>query len=477
MGASSGHPGFEYQSSQGRLLHSSPLDTLVRRTSSRRWQATRHSSQASASVIPTSLQPRHALPQVAYLVSPPKPLTNQRVPDFPLLHSNFRSSTASAVVNAAGLHTSWQNSKSFLSLTDDYEVDDGCHEENNNYGQRPQPSSSHNYNDHPAPSVSTHQTDLWPRSGLAQPTTSNYTDLEEPMRPPPSPLPTVVVSTPQDDVPKPNGPMRQPIVSQGGLPRLNFSRPGRPPILSSEEQKRQVLERNAQRANSPRTSPSPVSFRPITPVTGIYPNSLHTPGQLAPSELSSPSSPSSSHLHSLHFYGVHSSPSLTTPNHITLPSHPPSLRVASPSSLYSNSYSFYQLDSALPSPTSQSPRHSPDVSPATSRPVSAEPQTPEEYLQLGIQYHEANQLRDSAVYFEKSAKEQGGCCVGMLMWGLTLRHGWGCEKNEKGGFKWLTKAAESAVEDLEKARKGLDVRGVKVSCPFFGCCDVSFLTQ
>ncbi|KII86524.1 hypothetical protein PLICRDRAFT_114499 [Plicaturopsis crispa FD-325 SS-3] len=40
------------------------------------------------------------------------------------------------------------------------------------------------------------------------------------------------------------------------------------------------------------------------------------------------------------------------------------------------------------------------------------------------------------------------------MWGLTLRHGWGCEKNEKNGFKWLRKAAEMATEDLESAREG-----------------------
>ncbi|THV06752.1 HCP-like protein, partial [Dendrothele bispora CBS 962.96] len=53
-----------------------------------------------------------------------------------------------------------------------------------------------------------------------------------------------------------------------------------------------------------------------------------------------------------------------------------------------------------------------------------------------------------------SAKEEGGCGVGKLMWGLTLRHGWGCDKNEKEGFKWLRKAAEEAVEDLENATKG-----------------------
>lgn len=471
-------PGFEHQSSQGRLLQSdSPLDTLVRRTSSRRLRkATGHTKQASSgnSILP-SLPPCHAPPPAPCPVSPPRPSTSPRVPDFPLLHSNFRSSTSSAVTNVAALHSSWQNTKSFLSFTDDCDADDGCREEDNNYGQRPQPSSSHNnYSSYPAfatPSASsTHlasQTDLWPQAtGLTQPATLSYTD-PEPMQPPPSPLPTVVVSSPQDDGPRSNGPMRQPIVFQGDLPRMNFSRPGRPPILSSEEQKRRVLERNAQRANSPRTSPSLASLGPVTPVTGVYPDDLHKPSPLAPWESSTSYPPSSSSY--LHRDGAHPSPSLAPPNSIALLSQPPSMRVGSPYSLYSNSYSFYQLDSAVPSPTFQSPRSTPDVSPATSRPASDEPQTPEEFLQLGIQYHEANQLRDSAVCFEKSAKEQGGCSVGMLMWGLTLRHGWGCEKNEKGGFKWLTKAAESAVEDLEKARKGLDVGGVRVSCPLLVC--------
>lgn len=40
----------------------------------------------------------------------------------------------------------------------------------------------------------------------------------------------------------------------------------------------------------------------------------------------------------------------------------------------------------------------------------------------------------------------------MLMWGLTLRHGWGCESNERAAFGWLRKAAEAAVEDLERVR-------------------------
>ncbi|KAG9310256.1 hypothetical protein JVU11DRAFT_9374 [Chiua virens] len=454
----SGHPEFEPQLSQDGLFCSSPLETLVRRASSRRQAAKQqtHRPGQSGATIPPALRPRHAPPQLSFAVLPPRPLANPHIPDSPLLHSNFRSSTASAATNITALLAS-QNSKSFLSFTDDCELDDGCAEDYY-YGQQPQPSGSHNH----YPTFATlsgpiihhpeSQTDLWQQActGPTQPAATGFKDLMPPL---PSSLPTVVVSSPQDDDPKSSGPMRQPIVSQSGSARLNFSRPGRPPIISSEEQKRHVLERNAQRANSPRTRPSPASFSPVTPLTGVYSEQLQTSRHLTSSESSA-----SSYLRPDGFYPP---PSHHPSNHVALPSHPPSLRAGSPSSLYSNSYSFYQLDSAVPSPISLSPQSSPDVSPATSRPVSAEPQTPEDYLQLGIRYHEGNQLKDSAFYFEKSAREQGGCGVGMLMWGLTLRHGWGCEKNEKGGFKWLTKAAESAVDDLEKAKKGLDVKGVK----------------
>lgn len=91
------------------------------------------------------------------------------------------------------------------------------------------------------------------------------------------------------------------------------------------------------------------------------------------------------------------------------------------------------------------------------------PQTPDEYLQLGIKHHEANRLEESALCFERSAKEQGGCGVGMLMYGLSLRHGWGCPRNEKSGFHWLKKAAELAVIDLEKGKRGVDAMAIRVS--------------
>jgi len=94
---------------------------------------------------------------------------------------------------------------------------------------------------------------------------------------------------------------------------------------------------------------------------------------------------------------------------------------------------------------------------------AANPQTPDEYLQLGIKHHEANRLEESALCFERSAKEQGGCGVGMLMYGLSLRHGWGCPRNEKSGFHWLKKAAELALTDLEKGKQGMDAMAIKVS--------------
>ncbi|KAJ3829273.1 HCP-like protein [Lentinula raphanica] len=178
------------------------------------------------------------------------------------------------------------------------------------------------------------------------------------------------------------------------------------------------------------------------------------------------------------------SPLRTSQSHpeITLSRRPPSFRPDSPASLYSDAYSFYQLDSASPSPSgTQFKLDSPGGSSGAdsrSNQTSTRSHTPtstnhtagrppvvvidppqeskskaEHYLQLGIKHHEANRLQESALCFEKSAKEGGGCGVGMLMWGLTLRHGWGCRKDEKGGFTWVRKAAEGAVADLERARR------------------------
>ncbi|GAA5939580.1 Dsf2p [Sporobolomyces koalae] len=80
----------------------------------------------------------------------------------------------------------------------------------------------------------------------------------------------------------------------------------------------------------------------------------------------------------------------------------------------------------------------------------ADPVTPEDFLQVGIDHHEAGDLTRAAWCFEQSVRKDGGCGAGMLMYGLTLRHGWGCQLNAPLGFRYLQMAAESVVEDLDR---------------------------
>lgn len=77
------------------------------------------------------------------------------------------------------------------------------------------------------------------------------------------------------------------------------------------------------------------------------------------------------------------------------------------------------------------------------------PDDPEDCLQLGIACHESGELERAAFFFERSATLRGGCGSGMLLWGLTLRHGWGCAVDPARGFAFLQKAAETVVDDLD----------------------------
>ncbi|KAI6133893.1 hypothetical protein EV401DRAFT_1585708 [Pisolithus croceorrhizus] len=301
---------FEHQSSEGKLHHTSPLETLVRRTSSRRHaghnQRGRNDVRQATAAVPLPI-PHFPVPRPS-LDSPPRPFASQSMPDSPLLHSTFRSSTASATTNASVLqYYMGQHSKSSIDEPDEaYYYDDNSLV----YGEREPPHI------------------LWSRAQ-----STNRTQ--------PNPAPQMSKNSSQPVVPS-------------------------------------ATDRQDSPEAEPRTSSSTVP----TPIT------THSP---------SPNPPNSK-------------PNLRSDN----------------------------------APSTQS-------------------QTPFDYLQLGIQYHESNRLKDSAWYFEKSATEQGGCGVGMLMWGLALRHGWGCKKDEKCGFKWLAKAAESAVADLERARqgRGFDAKAVK----------------
>lgn len=451
---------FEHESSEGKLHHTSPLETLVRRTSSRRRvghnQRGRNDMRQATAAVPSPI-PHFPVPRPS-LGSPPRPFASQSMPDSPLLHSNFRSSAASGTTNASVLqYYMGQNSKSSLDEPDEtFYYDDsslvypGEREQphvvqsTNHTPQNPGPQMS-NGSSQPIPSSAANRHD----SPEAEPRTSSST------------VPAVFVSSPEDEVdPPPRAPTRQPIVSSGS-PRLNFSRPGRPPILSSDEQKRQVLARNSQRPNSPRTTQCQSSHLPVVPITGTRYSASHLSLEQHGPHSKNGGLPTTS---------VRPNPSISSSSQASasssyLQSHPPVLRPGPSTSPCLTSSQDHRRDKLGPTMTRSLSPSPPNLKPnsQSNSATYTQFQTPWDYVQLGIQYHESNRLEDSAVYFEKSATEQGGCGVGMLMWGLALRHGWGCEKDEKCGFKWLAKAAESAVVDLEKARqsKGFDAKAVK----------------
>ncbi|CDS01052.1 hypothetical protein [Sporisorium scitamineum] len=91
-------------------------------------------------------------------------------------------------------------------------------------------------------------------------------------------------------------------------------------------------------------------------------------------------------------------------------------------------------------PTAAKPRTSPAVDTRTG------PSSAEDFLSQGITYHEQGDLARSAFYFERSAKVDGGCVVGMCMFGMALREGWGARKDPVKGFTWIQRAAARAGE-------------------------------
>ncbi|TFK18799.1 hypothetical protein FA15DRAFT_709552 [Coprinopsis marcescibilis] len=317
---------------------------------------------------------------------------------------------------------------------------------------------------------------------------------------PPSPtlaIPAVVVSSPDGGEPAEPTPLtgRARVVHPSSV---NYSRPHisarPPPVDNLEEQKRQVLLRNAGRrkgqssSTAPKKDPSPSPLRnqyaadtgPTAPSsprdaqTDWDPQAYSPPFQHTTPQSQLPTPPSTTSTTNSTFSMNRSEQSLSPQG---LGSN--SMRdraVSAASSLYSN-YSYYPYENAAPSPTgsgfgnsidarlnASSPKPSSNFSRSTlALQTSLDPRNAvstgsegesvaRKYLLLGIEHHEHDRLKESAACFERSAKEGGGCGVGMLMWGLTLRHGWGCEKNEKMAFKWLQKAAESAVDDLEATR-------------------------
>lgn len=80
-------------------------------------------------------------------------------------------------------------------------------------------------------------------------------------------------------------------------------------------------------------------------------------------------------------------------------------------------------------------------------PSNPTPEKAEDFVRQGIDFHEIGEISKATQYF-RSAAEMGDP-VGMLMYGLSVRHGWGCTANRPLAFQYLQKSAEHAVGDLK----------------------------
>jgi TPR repeat protein len=73
--------------------------------------------------------------------------------------------------------------------------------------------------------------------------------------------------------------------------------------------------------------------------------------------------------------------------------------------------------------------------------------TPDDHVNLGIEQHEKNMLPQSTHHFRKAA--EAGDPVGCLLYGLSLRHGWGCRKDVDKSLIFLEQAAKGASEAVQ----------------------------
>ena len=474
---------------------SSPLDTLVRKTSSRRRPSPVQTHLPQAGFGEGSRYPNVPLLDAA----PKRPLAH--APQSPLLHTRFRASVATQ----SSFNTSNElGGPRMAGETEDYPYGDDVSIYSTATSSDPNPDRLSNSVHAPAEleqifELGGEDQDRSMRSPQPSGGASSAIDGHRPRngwkyphnlyqgsRSTSSvPLPTVVVSSEErEEVVDDHGQMwgnvlSSPITESHSIGRspstqrkhLNFSRPMRAGG-ASEDTKRQVLARNAFRrsefthptAQSPQ--PSPGASPPLSRQFSPSKEGKHVPETPLNSSTSSNTLASS-------FIPTRPSPKppVSASKQVVPLLHDPPRVSSSPTSLYSK-FSYYELDSPSSSPSTDSLQvpaspHTPPqrvASPLTPDPPRNNPQQPEladQLLQEGIRHHEANRLREAAIAFERSARTPGGSGVGMLMWGLTLRHGWGCPKDETLGFSWLRRAAEAAVGDLERARAGLDLSAVR----------------
>ncbi|PLW50445.1 hypothetical protein PCASD_01444 [Puccinia coronata f. sp. avenae] len=99
-------------------------------------------------------------------------------------------------------------------------------------------------------------------------------------------------------------------------------------------------------------------------------------------------------------------------------------------------------------PNEVKPRLATDVKSKFEKSIPGEKQI----LHRGIVAHQNNDMTLSAILFEKCAKENGGCGVGMLMWALALRHGWGCPVDTLKAFGWLQLSIKTLLTELHDSK-------------------------
>jgi hypothetical protein len=80
--------------------------------------------------------------------------------------------------------------------------------------------------------------------------------------------------------------------------------------------------------------------------------------------------------------------------------------------------------------------------------VRTESISPEDHVTLGIKFHQENYLAQSTHHFQLAA--EGGCPTGMLLYSLSLRHGWGCAANPEKAVELLHSAAECASAEVDE---------------------------
>ncbi|KAF9910853.1 hypothetical protein EC991_005316 [Linnemannia zychae] len=101
--------------------------------------------------------------------------------------------------------------------------------------------------------------------------------------------------------------------------------------------------------------------------------------------------------------------------------------------------------------------------PTASRKPTAIPLTPaqqreaeaDDNIQRAIELHERNQLEEATHYFRLAAQSENP--LGQLMYGLSLRHGWGCKADPKEAIVYLQRAAEYAMGEMKVIDGGVVV--------------------